>query len=178
MQAKRTEDLQRSREQAAINNHKRFIANALEDIAIKRKNHEEFLRQELTASTVMVSNAKKLMALDALKKDKERENAKQYQEQMYQENLYNIERKQKMKLDSFSEDKRINREREEQYRRDDQRKKDENEQRLKQSSEGPAHHIVEKIAVMKKKKDDALYDEIFRQENNLNKQLKASEDGQ
>lgn len=177
-QAKRTEDLQKSREQEAINRHKQFVANALEDVAIKRKNHEEFLRQELTASTIMVNNAKKLMALDELKKDKVRDAAKHYQEQMYQENLDNIARKQKQKQDSFDEDKRINRQREEQYRREDQRKRDELAFRMKQSSEGPAHHIVDKINKMKKIKEDQFYDEIFRGENNLNKQLKSSEDGE
>lgn len=116
------------------------------------------------------------MALDTQKKDKQREAAKSYQEQMFQENLDNIARKQKQKQDSFAEDKRINRQREEQLRRDDQRKRDEFEMRMKQSSEGPAHHIVDKINKMRKIKEDEFYEEIFRGDNNLNTQLKTSEE--
>ena len=60
-QAKRTEDLQKSREQQAIDRHKQFVDNALEDIALKRAQHEHAMREDLTASTVMINHAKQMI---------------------------------------------------------------------------------------------------------------------
>ncbi len=114
--------------------------------------------------------------MDELKKQKERDAQKAYQEAMYQENLDNIARKQKLKQDSFSEDKKINAEREQQWIRDEQRKINEANFRLQRSTEGPAHLIVQKIVDLKRDKDNEMYQTIFHQENNLNKQLKSSED--
>jgi hypothetical protein len=45
----------------AIERHAEFVRNALEDIALKREKHEKALREELTASTVMVNNARRLI---------------------------------------------------------------------------------------------------------------------
>lgn len=72
---------------------------------LKQQQHEKYLREELFASTVMMNNVRKLMNDDEQKKQQLRNGMKQYQEQMYQENLDNIARKQKNKMDSFAEDK-------------------------------------------------------------------------
>jgi hypothetical protein len=57
------------------------------------------------------------------------------------------------------------------------RKADEIALRAKRSTEGPAHHIVQKIVELKTENDQQFYEHIFKAENSLNKQLKASEDG-
>lgn len=111
-----------------------------------------------------------------MKKQQLRDGHKSYQESMFKENMDNIARKQKLKNDSFSEDKKINAEREKQWIRDEQRKISEANFRLKRSTEGPAHFIVDKIVEMRRKKEDELHDFLYHQDNLLNKQLKQSED--
>jgi len=99
--------MQKKRDADAIARHKQFIANAIEDIGIKHNQHEYYLKDELTASTVMVNNAKKLIQQDEMKKSKDKEQLKYFQDIIYQENIDNITRKQKAKLDSFVEDKYV-----------------------------------------------------------------------
>lgn len=64
--AKRTEEMQKGRVQDAIRRQKQFIQHALDDIATKHAKHELFLKEELTASTIMVNNAKKMMGKSLL----------------------------------------------------------------------------------------------------------------
>lgn len=125
-----------------------FIANAVEDMGIKRKQKEKEMLDDIFASTVMINKAKELIgknymylylpvhrasplellrnvivgsfhqcayilsllclfhsAADERKKQEDKEYHKRYQEQLYQENLENIERKQKEKLKMFAEEK-------------------------------------------------------------------------
>jgi hypothetical protein len=53
----------------------------------------------------MVNNAKKLIAEEEQKRRRDKEYQKKYQDTVYQENLNNIERKQKAKMDNFAEDR-------------------------------------------------------------------------
>jgi hypothetical protein len=97
--------LQKQRDEAAILRHKQFIDHAIEDIHYKEEKREEYLKEELKASTIMINQAKKLLQLDEEKKQQQRAFMKHYQDTIYQENLDNIERKQRHKLGSFAEDK-------------------------------------------------------------------------
>jgi hypothetical protein len=53
----------------------------------------------------MVNNAKKMIVEDEMKKIKEKEYHKKYQDTVFHDNLENQARRQKAKSDSFAEDK-------------------------------------------------------------------------
>lgn len=125
----------------------------------------------------MVNEARQKIAEEEEKRRREKEFQRKYQETVYQENLANIARKEKAKLDNFAEDKRIIAEREAQIERERQLREAELQFRMQRSTEGPAHHIVQKIATIKKQHDDQFYQELAQGDNSLNRQLKASEDG-
>jgi hypothetical protein len=71
--------------------------------------------------------------------------------------------------------RRIIEEQERIYQRERARREEEMSQRVKRSTEGPAHHIVQKIVDLKQKKEDELHSTLFHAENSLNKQLYTSE---
>lgn len=57
-----------------------------------------------------------------------------------------------------------------------QRREQELADRVKRSTEGPAHHIVQKIVELKQTQEDALYTTLFHADNSLNRQLQNSEE--
>eukprot|EP01034_Spumella_vulgaris_P026649 gene26649-33258_t len=174
--AKRQEDMQKKRTEDAINRHKKFISNAVEDIATKKERREREMLEEITASAIMINKAKQLIALDEQKKADEKAFHKARQEALFQENVVNLERKQRERLKQFSEDKRIIAENDKQFLREQKRREDALQSKLKRGSEGPAHHIVEHIVQAKRDKEEQFYEQLFKTDNGLNKQLKASED--
>jgi hypothetical protein len=103
--AQRMADLQKSRTEGAINRHKQFISNALEDTETKRVKKAKELMLDITASTIMINNAKKAIAAKEQKKVDEREYHKKYAEVLFQENVVNIERKANLKKNDHAEDK-------------------------------------------------------------------------
>lgn len=58
-QSKRSDDIQRQRHEDAIRRHKQFVQNAYEDVALKEALRARALREDLTASTIMINDAKK-----------------------------------------------------------------------------------------------------------------------
>lgn len=173
--AQKMADMQSKRMQDARNRHEQFVRNAMEDIALKETLKQSELKADLRASTIMVNNAKKYLAEEEEKRARERMRMKEYQDKIYQENLDNIRRRQENKQNSHSEDRRIIEEQERIFRREQQRREQEMNERVKRSTEGPAHHIVEKIVELRRNKEDELYNSLFAAENSLNKQLYASE---
>mmetsp|Transcript_2371 Transcript_2371/g.3728 ORF Transcript_2371/g.3728 Transcript_2371/m.3728 type:complete len:557 (-) Transcript_2371:102-1772(-) len=174
--AKRTEDMQRKRTEDAINRHKQFISNAVEDMEVKRKQKEKNMMDDLLASTIMINNAKKAIADEEQRKVDEKDYHRAYQERLFQENLDNIERKARLKAKSHDEDRRIIEENERQYQREMARREQDLKNKMTRTSEGPAHHIVSAIVKSRAQKEAEFYNNLFRTENGLNKQLKASED--
>ena len=53
--------MQKHRTEDAIRRHKQFIANAVEDMGIKRKQKEKDMLDDIFASTVMINKAKELI---------------------------------------------------------------------------------------------------------------------
>jgi hypothetical protein len=168
-------NLQQQREEAAKDRQQTFVKHALEDIAVKEKLRQEALATDLRASTIMVNQAKQWIAEEEEKKARNRSLMKEYQDKIYQENLDNIRRRQENKHNSHAEDKRIIEEQERIYQRERARRDEEMSQRVKRSTEGPAHHIVQKIVDLKLQKDNELYSTLFHADNSLNKQLYTSE---
>ena len=105
--AKRTEDMQKQRTENAINRHKQFVANAMEDVALKERLRQEDLKQDCRASTIMMNNAKRLISEEEEKRARDRATMKAYQDRIYQENIDNIRRRQENKLNSHEEDRYV-----------------------------------------------------------------------
>jgi len=174
--SKRSDEMQRKRTEDAINRHKQFVQNAIEDVALKQAMRQAQLKEELRASAIMINNAKRLLAEEEEKKNRDRDLMRKYQATIYEENLRNTERKAQIKLLTQAEDRRIIAEQERQFQREQSRRQQELEQRVKQSSDGPAHHVVAKILELKEQEERQFFGTLLGSENSLNKQLKTSED--
>ena len=77
----------------------------MEDIATKKAQREREMLNEITASTIMINKAKKLIQDEEQRKKDDKVYHQRYQETLYNENLENLERKQKERLKQFAEDK-------------------------------------------------------------------------
>uniref|UniRef100_A0A7S3GV59 Trichohyalin-plectin-homology domain-containing protein n=1 Tax=Spumella elongata TaxID=89044 RepID=A0A7S3GV59_9STRA len=174
--SKRQEDMQKGRVEDAIRRHKQFIANAVEDMGIKRKQKEKDMLDDIFASTVMINKAKELIAAEERKKQEDKEYHKHYQEVLFKENQENLARKAEERARAFAEEKRIIAENDRQFQREQARREQDLAQKLVRTSEGPAHHIVQQIIDEKRKKEKEFFDNLFRGNNMLNTQLKRSED--
>mmetsp|Transcript_13745 Transcript_13745/g.30307 ORF Transcript_13745/g.30307 Transcript_13745/m.30307 type:complete len:534 (-) Transcript_13745:226-1827(-) len=174
--AQRMADLQKGRTEDAINRHRQFISNAVEDIETKRVKKAKELMLDITASTIMINKAKQAIAAEEQKKVDGKEYHKRYADVLFQENLANIERKANLKKNDFAEDKRIIRENDAQYYKEMQRREEALKKKITRSSEGPAHHVVQQIVDQRKEHDEAFYGRLFATENTMNSQLKMSED--
>lgn len=173
--AKRTEDLQKKRTQDAINRHKQFIANALEDMETKRKQKEQEMIKDMMENTRMINKDNQSVVQEHEKKKRMMEYNRQYQERLYQENLDAIARKERQKREYAEEIKRIDQENERQFQREQQRRQQEFNNKMAKSTEGPAHHIVNQITEQKRQKELAYEQYLISKENGLSSQLLLSE---
>lgn len=174
--SKKFEDIQIKKKQDAINRQKQFIAHALEDIETKRVQRQRDLIEEITTSTIMVNKAKALIALEEKQKQESKAYHKNYQDQVYKDNLIRLEKKEKERQFNFAEDRRTIAESEAQYIKTMTRKEKENFDRLNKASEGPAHKLYETIIDHKGKNDNDFYSTHINKPDTLYTQLQKSED--
>lgn len=105
--------------------------------------HQQALKEDLTASAIMINNAKQHLLAEELLRQQTKEKERQYQEKIMQENMEDMKRKQLQKLRNNDEDKRILMEQERQHQQEEMRRAKEFQDRIRRSSEGPAHKVYE-----------------------------------
>lgn len=174
--SKKTEDMQKSRMEAARNAHQMFINNAVEDIETKRLAREAALIEEITSSTLMVNKAKAAIQEEARKKEASKEYHKKYQDDVYQDNLIRLARKEAEKQRDWAETKQIINKKQAMDDAEAAKRKKENDNRLFKSSEGPAHRIVQEIKERQAVNQDKFYNHLIAQGDQLNLTLMKSED--
>lgn len=174
--SKKTEDMQKGRMEAARNAHQMFINNAVEDIETKRLAREAALIEEITSSTLMVNKAKAAIQEEARKKEASKEYHKKYQDDVYQDNLIRLARKEAEKQRDWAETKQIINKKQAMDDAEAAKRKKENDNRLFKSSEGPAHRIVQEIKERQAVNQDKFYNHLIAQGDQLNLTLMKSED--
>eukprot|EP01039_Chlorochromonas_danica_P001408 gene1406-1531_t len=174
--AKKYEDLEKNRNEEAIQRHRQFIQHAMEDMASKHEQRQKELTEELTASAIMISHAKQMMQAEEAKRQADRDYQRRYQETIYEENVVNLRRRELEKAKAQEEDRRIIAENERQHAIEQARREEEFRRKMKKSTEGPAHHMVQNILSLKNAREEAFFQTLIDRGNSLNKQLYASEE--
>lgn len=174
--SRRSDAVQKARREDAIRRHKQFIANALEDIEIKRKKREEEYLEDMKASQFMIQKAQYMIQLEEEKKKERRELETKRHAEAYQENLDSIARKAALKQWNSDEDKRIFAVAEKMHLANETKKQESKDLKTRQATDGPAHKVVHELVQLNRAKEDAYYNRLSSAPNMLNRQLKNSED--
>lgn len=173
--SKKADDVQQKRKADAIRRHKQFIAHAVEDMELKKKQQEEFLRSEIEASTLMICASKLKQEEEEKKKLEMRRLMKIEQERLYEENLESLRRKAEEKKRLHEMDKRMAREAEERAQQEEARREAAKSHKLQLSTEGPVHAINRQIMEAHSQAVEGFYKRNESVKNGLTAQLEASE---
>ena len=153
-----------------------FINNAVEDMELKRKQTEAFLRSEIEASTLMILAAKKKAEEEEMKKKELKEQMKLDQEKRYKENLESLKRKEEIKLKLQMEEKKMAHENEIRAQKEKEKRDKELTAKLVRTTEGPVHKINREIIAAQQNQIESFYKQNESVPNSLTLQLQTSEE--
>jgi len=151
------------------------MAHAIDDIELKKNQKQKNLLIELKANNTILNNNKQLIALDEIKKKKELEMNKKYQEDLFLESLELVKQKKNEKKKLCNEDNKVFQEKELQHEQQTIQKNQDLKNKIGRSTDGAVHNIVQNIIKTKKMKEDEYFEKNLKTENTLNKQLFESE---
>lgn len=174
--SRKNDEIQQKRKADAIARHKKFIANAVEDMQIKRQQTEAFLRSEIEASTLMICAAKQKAEEEELKKAELRVQMKMDQERRYKENQDALRRKEQERQRLIAEEKKLARDAEERARREDEKREAALAKKLVRTTDGPVHKINREIMESVRQNEEEFYKRQENTPNGLTLQLQKSED--
>lgn len=174
--SKKADDVQKARKVDAIERHKQFIRNALEDIELKRVRKEKELAHETEAAVMTNNRVKALIAEDKRKVNERKGREAQRLADLWTENQRELKRKADIKLADGQENLRIFREGERRMKAEDDRRAADLASKLNKSSDGPAHRMHDQVTKLFLKGQDEFELKNMKAVNCLNKQLQSTEE--
>lgn len=174
--SKKADDVQKARKVAAVERHKQFIRNALEDIETKRIRHENELNKEIEAAVKTNNRVKALIAEDKVKAEKRKVKEAARLAALWDENQAELKRKADIKYKDGQENLAIFKEGERRMKAEDDRRKADLESKMKMSLEGPAHRMHAQVTQAFEQQQLDWTRRNMKAVNCLNKQLQQTEE--
>jgi hypothetical protein len=174
--SKKADDVQKARKVDAINRHKQFIRNALEDIETKRLRKEREMRFETEAAVMTNNRVKALIAEDKKKIEAKKAVEAQRLADLWAENQRELKRKEDIKFADGQENLRIFKVGEDRMRAEDERRAANLAEKMMKTSEGGAHKMHAAVTQLFLRQQDAFHEKNMKAVNALNKQLQSTEE--
>lgn len=174
--SKKADDVQKARKVDAIERHKQFIRNALEDIETKRLRKERELAHETEAAVMTNNRVKALIAEDKRKAEQRKGKEAQRLADLWTENQRELKRKADIKLADGQENLKIFKEGERRMKAEDDRRSAALAAKMNKSSDGPAHRMHAQVTELFLQDQDAFHTKNMKAVNALNKQLQSTEE--
>ena len=174
--SKKADDVQKARKAAAVERHKLFIRNALEDIETKRIKREAELNKEIEAAVKTNNRVKALIEEDKLKIEARKQAEGKRLEALWNENQAELKRKADLKYAEGQENLKIFREGERRMKAEDDRRKADLESKMRMSLEGPAHKMHDEVTKAFQAQQNEWTERNMKAVNCLNKQLQSTEE--
>lgn len=174
--SKKADDVQKARKAAAVERHKTFIRNALEDIETKRIRREAELNKEIEAAVKTNNRVKALIEEDKQKVELKKIAEGKRLEALWNENQAELKRKADIKRADGIENLKIFREGERRMKAEDERRKADLESKMRMSLEGPAHRMHDQVTKAFLVQQDEWTKRNMQAVNCLNKQLQSTEE--
>lgn len=174
--SKKADDVQKARKADAIERHKQFIRNALEDIELKRLRKEKELAHETEAAVMTNNRVKALIAEDKRKVEERKAKEAKRLEDLWEENQRELKRKADIKFADGQENLRIFREGERRMKAEDDRREAALTAKMQKSSEGPAHRMHAQVTELFLQNQDDFHARNMKAVNCLNRQLQSTEE--